>query len=40
VVEKEYELDVEYGTVYALVRYKLGAKLKYRVLKAINRSKS
>jgi len=28
VVEKEYELDVEYGTVYALVRYKLGAKLK------------
>jgi transposase len=27
-LKKEYELDVEYGTVYALVRYKLGAKLK------------
>ena len=27
-LKKEYELDVKYGTVYALVRYKLGAKLK------------
>jgi len=25
-LKKEYELDVEYGTVYALVRYKLEQK--------------
>ena len=27
-LKKEYELDVKYGTVYALVHYKLGAKTK------------
>lgn len=27
-LKKEHELDIEYGTVYALVRYQLGAKLK------------
>ena len=27
-LKKEYGLDIEYGTVYALVRYGLGAKLK------------
>ena len=27
-MKKEHGLDIEYGTVYALVRYGLGAKLK------------
>ena len=27
-LKKEHGLDIEYGTVYALVRYRLGAKLK------------
>lgn len=27
-LKKEYGLDIEYGTVYAWVRYRLGAKLK------------
>ena len=27
-LKKEHGLDIEYGTVYALVRYGLGAKLK------------
>lgn len=27
-LKKEYEIDAEYGTVYALVRYRLGGKLK------------
>jgi transposase len=27
-LKKEHGLDIEYGTVYALVRYQLGAKLK------------
>ncbi|NRB07138.1 MAG: hypothetical protein HRU34_07655 [Richelia sp.] len=27
-MKKEHELDIEYGTVYALVLYRLGAKLK------------
>ena len=27
-LKKEHGLDVKYGTVYALVRYQLGAKLK------------
>ncbi|MHC5732058.1 MAG: hypothetical protein ACYTXY_49940 [Nostoc sp.] len=27
-LKKELQLDVEYATVYALVRYQLGAKLK------------
>ncbi|WP_104909173.1 hypothetical protein [Nostoc sp. 'Lobaria pulmonaria (5183) cyanobiont'] len=30
-LKKEYGLDIEYGTVYALVRYRLGAKLKVLV---------
>lgn len=27
-LKKEYDIDAEYGTVYSLVRYHLGAKLK------------
>ena len=27
-LKKEFQQDIEYATVYALVRYKLGAKLK------------